>query len=95
MFTSWLRPTFFLLLTLALACLVGISYWEYLYQTGSGPGRNEFREGWTYILVYSWPVFLALAAITVAKRKQLSRWELSVAMLILVCLTAFIGIVWF
>ena len=79
---------------LALVSLVGVVYWEYLYQVSSEPGRNELRVGWAYILVISWPVYLALLGIVIAKWKQLTMWELSVALLILVLLATFVGIVW-
>ena len=86
---------FYLLLVLALVSLVGVAYWEYLYQVSSEPGRNELRQGWAYILSISWPVYLALLGIAIAKRKQLTMWEFSVALLILVFLAAFVGVVWF
>ena len=94
MFSRWLRPVFYLLLILALVSLVGVAYWEYLYQVSSEPGRNELRGGWAYILVISWPVYLALLGIAIAKRKQLTIWEFSVALLTLVSLATFLVVVW-
>jgi len=85
----WIRPIFYLLLILAISCLAGMYYWEYMYQTSTLQGRNELRAGWAYIFIYSWPVFSVLAFLIAWKWRQLSKLELSYGSTALVALVVF------
>jgi hypothetical protein len=91
MLNNWIHFAFYALLIIALAVLTGVFHWEYLYQTSTSAVRNEFREGWAYLLVYGWPVFIALAALTFWKRKELKSIEIVAAILVLVTLIVFVG----
>jgi hypothetical protein len=93
MLNKGLRFGFYMLLIIALVILVGMFYWEHLYQTSSSTGRNELREGWSYIFIYGWPVFLALAGFSIWKRKQLAKSEMVMAVIPLAALALFFVLV--
>ncbi len=82
-----------MLLIIALVILAGMFYWEYLYQTSSSTGLSELREGWSYIFIYGWPVFLALAGFSIWKRKQLAKSELVMAVIPLATFALFFVLV--
>ena len=89
MFTTWIRPIFYLLVILAVSCLAGMYYWEYLYRTATTEGRNELREGWSYIVIYSWPIFATLALLIAWKWRQLTKVELGYGSAVIVALVVF------
>ena len=95
MFSNWSKLAFYVLLILAVSCITGMYYLEYLYQTSASAGRNELREGWAFILTYSWPIFSAYVLIIAWMWEQLSRAEIGIGVAAVMVITAFfIWVAW-
>ena len=87
----WLQTTYLALTLAALLVISGIGYWEYQFLAGLSPGRNEFREGAAYFVVYGWPIFVCLGGLTFFKREKFSRFQLIFATLLVLTFVGYVG----
>ena len=89
---NWDRILLYMLLVLGFTALAGMLYWEILFQTSTGPGRHEYREGLAITIVYTWPIYLLLAGMLVSSLRRFNKLELSLAVLPLVGFVSMLGV---